>query len=87
MIRSLFPFDRTFWRRPVMVLAPANHSSASDMGRSEAFIIDRQAVTLEIFSGPRDWTRLDRLQVLTNWIDVMPKAAGVLQWDRGTSKG
>jgi hypothetical protein len=49
--------------------------------------IDQQAVIREIVSGPRDWTRLDRLQVLTKWLNVSPKAAGAVQLDRGTRKG
>jgi hypothetical protein len=49
--------------------------------------IDQQAVIREIVSGPRDWTRLDSLQVLTKWLNVTPKAAGAVQLDRGARKG
>jgi len=49
--------------------------------------IDQQAVIREIVSGPRDWTRLDSLQVLTKWLNVTPKAAGAVQLDRGVRKG
>jgi hypothetical protein len=45
------------------------------------------SVIREIVVGPRDWTRLDSLQVLTKWLNVTPKAADALQWDRGTRKG
>ena len=41
----------------------------------------------EIVSGPRDWMRLDSLQVLTKWLNVTPKAADALQSDRGARKG
>ena len=44
-------------------------------------------VIREIVSGPRDWTRLDSLQVLTKWINVTPKAADAQQSDRGARKG
>jgi hypothetical protein len=76
-----------FARRPGMALAPAGYSTASRMGVPETFIIDQQAVIREIVSGPRDWTRLDNLQVLTKWLNVMPKVAGVVQLDRGARKG
>ncbi len=102
MVRSLFLFDMTFWlylaaltlyisylfaRRPVMALASAGHSTDSRRGAPEMFIIDQQAVIREIVSGPRDWTRLDSLQVLTKWLNVMPKVAGAVQLDRGARKG
>jgi len=102
MVRSLFLFDMTFWRylaartlpiaylfarRPVIALAPAGHSTASRMGIPEPFIIERQGAIREIFSWPRDWTRLDSLQVLTKWLNVTPKAAGAVQLDRGARKG
>jgi cytochrome c biogenesis protein CcmG, thiol:disulfide interchange protein DsbE len=45
------------------------------MGVPETFIIDRQGVIREIVIGPRDWTRLDSLQVLTKLLNVTPKAA------------
>jgi len=40
-------------------------------------------VIREIASGPRDWTSLDSLQVLTKWLNVTPKAADAQQSDRG----
>lgn len=40
-------------------------------------------VIREIVSGPRDWTSLDSLQVLTKWLNVTPKAADAQQSDRG----
>jgi hypothetical protein len=57
------------------------------MQRSTLARIDQQAVIREIFSGPRDWTRLDSLQVLTKWLNVTPKAAGAAQLDHGMRKG
>lgn|SRR5512147_489052 len=45
------------------------------MGVPETFIIDQQGVIREIVIGPRDWTRLDSLQVLTKLLNVTPKAA------------
>jgi hypothetical protein len=44
-------------------------------------------VIREIVSRPRDWTSLDSLQVLTEWLNLTPKAAGAVQLDRGTRKG
>ena len=44
-------------------------------------------VIREIVSGPRDWMRLDSLQVLIKWLNVTPKAADALQSDRGARKG
>jgi hypothetical protein len=44
-------------------------------------------VIRDIVSGPRDWTRLDSLQVLTKWLNVTPKAADAQQSDRGARKG
>ncbi len=32
---------------------------------------------------PRDWTRLDNLQVLTKWLNVTPKTADAQRFDRG----
>jgi len=49
--------------------------------------IDQQAVIREIVSGPRDWTRLDSLQVLTKWLNVTSKAAGAVQLDRRARMG
>ncbi len=45
------------------------------MGVPETFIIDQQGIIREIIIGPRDWTRLDSLQVLTKLLNVTPKAA------------
>ena len=44
-------------------------------------------VIREIVSGPRDWTRLDSLEVLTKWLNVMSKAADAVQLDLGARKG
>jgi hypothetical protein len=57
------------------------------MGVPETFIIDQQGVIREIIIGPRDWTRLDSLQVLTKLLNVTPKAADAQQSDRGAKKG
>ena len=57
------------------------------MGVPETFIIDQQGVIREIVIGPRDWTRLDSLQVLTKLLNVTPKAADAQQSDRGARKG
>ena len=57
------------------------------MGVPETFIIDQQGVIREIIIGPRDWTRLDSLQVLTKLLNVTPKAADAQQSDRGAEKG
>lgn len=43
------------------------------MGVPETFIIDQQGVIREIVIGPRDWTRLDSLGVLTGLLKVTPK--------------
>jgi len=57
------------------------------MGVSETFITYQQGVIREIVIGSRDWTRPDRLQVLTKMLNVMPKAVDVQQSDRGARKG
>lgn len=57
------------------------------MGVPETFIIDQQGVIREIVIGPRDWTRLDSLQVLTKLLNVTPKVAYVQPLDREASKG
>jgi hypothetical protein len=41
----------------------------------------------EIVLGPRDWMRLDSLQVLTKLFNVTRKAADAQQSDRGARKG
>ncbi|MGH7259634.1 MAG: TlpA disulfide reductase family protein [Nitrospiraceae bacterium] len=43
------------------------------MGVPETFIIDQQGVIREIVIGPRDWTRLDSLNVLMDLLKVTPK--------------
>lgn len=48
-----------------------------------AHVIGGLGVIREIVSGPRDWTSLDSLQVLTKWLNVTPKAADAQQSDRG----
>jgi hypothetical protein len=54
------------------------------MGVPETFITDQQGVIRETVIGPRDWTRLDSLQVLTKLLNVTPKAVDAQQSDRGT---
>lgn len=49
------------------------------MGVPETFIIDQEGIIREIVIGPRDWTRLDSLQVLTKLLNVTPKAAAAVQ--------
>jgi cytochrome c biogenesis protein CcmG, thiol:disulfide interchange protein DsbE len=46
------------------------------MGVPETFIIDQQGIIQEIVIGPRDWTRLDSLQILTKLLNVTPKTTG-----------
>lgn len=43
------------------------------MGVPETFIIDQEGVIREIVIGPRDWTRLDSLPVITKLLNVTPK--------------
>jgi hypothetical protein len=57
------------------------------MGVPEMLITDQQGVIREMVIGPRDWTRLDSLQVLTKMLNVTPKAADAQQSDRGARKG
>ena len=45
------------------------------MGVPETFIIDKEGIIQEIVIGPRDWTRLDSLQILTKLLNVTPKTA------------
>ena len=47
------------------------------MGVPETFIIDQEGVIREIVIGPRDWTRLDSLGVLTSLLKVTPKTVKV----------
>lgn len=53
------------------------------MGVPETFIIDRDGIIREIVIGPRDWTRLDSLDVLAKLLNVTPKAADEPLLDRG----
>jgi cytochrome c biogenesis protein CcmG/thiol:disulfide interchange protein DsbE len=48
------------------------------MGVPETYIIDQQGVLREKIIGPRDWTRLDNLQVLSGLLRTSPKSAGLL---------
>lgn len=57
------------------------------MGVPETFIIDRDGVIREIVIGPRDWTRLDSLEILTKLLNVTPKAADTQSLDRGAGRG
>ena len=52
-----------------------------------AHVISGLGVIRETVIGPRDWTRLDSLQVLTKLLNVTPKAADAQQSDRGARKG
>ncbi|BCA55911.1 Thiol-disulfide oxidoreductase ResA [Nitrospira sp. KM1] len=57
------------------------------MGVPETFIIDQEGIIREIVIGPRDWTRIDSLQILTKLLNVTPKTAAessiVLERKRG----
>jgi cytochrome c biogenesis protein CcmG, thiol:disulfide interchange protein DsbE len=57
------------------------------MGVPETFIIDQQGIIQEIVIGPRDWTRLDSLQILTKLLNVTPKTAGPGLRDSNGSRG
>ena len=57
------------------------------MGVPETFIIDQQGIIQEIVIGPRDWTRIDSLQVLTKLLNVTPKTAGSGHGAHGESPG
>ena len=57
------------------------------MGVPETFITDQQGVIRETVIGPRDWTRLDSLQVLTKLLNVTPKVADGQQSGRGARMG
>ena len=48
------------------------------MGVPETFIIDQEGVIREIVIGPRDWTRLDSLNVLVDLLKVTPKTVKVV---------
>lgn len=43
------------------------------LGVPETFVIDQQGIIREIVIGPRDWTRLDSLPVVTKLLNVTPK--------------
>jgi hypothetical protein len=58
-----------------------------DLLTANAHVIGSLGVIHEIVSGPRDWTSLDSLQVLTKWLNVTPKAADAVQLDLGARKG
>jgi peroxiredoxin len=45
------------------------------MGVPETYIIDREGTLREKVIGPRDWTRLDNLQILTQLIKQGPQSA------------
>jgi peroxiredoxin len=45
------------------------------MGVPETFLVDQQGIIREIVIGPRDWTRLDSLKVLTQLLKSGEKAA------------
>ncbi len=45
------------------------------MGVPETYIIDRDGVLQEKIIGPRDWTRLDNLQVVTQLLDARGQSA------------
>jgi len=45
------------------------------MGVPETYIIDQQGVLREKVIGPRDWTLLDNLQVITGLLKAGPKSA------------
>ncbi|HEY6084852.1 MAG TPA: TlpA disulfide reductase family protein, partial [Nitrospira sp.] len=47
------------------------------MGVPETFIIDQDGIIREIVIGPRDWTRLDSLDILTKLLKVTPKTAAM----------
>ncbi|MBX3236574.1 MAG: TlpA family protein disulfide reductase [Nitrospiraceae bacterium] len=47
------------------------------MGVPETFLVDQQGIVREIIIGPRDWTRLDSLKVLTQLLKPGEKAAGL----------
>ncbi len=45
------------------------------MGVPETYIIDQQGILREKIIGPRDWTRLDNLKMLTQLLKIGEKAA------------
>ena len=57
------------------------------MGVPETFIIDQEGIIREIVIGPRDWSRLDSLQVLTKLLNVTPKPAVTEQSGKGEIQG
>ncbi|MDH4186252.1 MAG: TlpA family protein disulfide reductase [Nitrospira sp.] len=56
------------------------------MGVPETFIIDQEGIIREIVIGPRDWTRLDSLDVLTTLLKVTPKASEVQPVEPGVTQ-
>ena len=60
--------------RPDRFLGP-DRQTYKLMGVPETYIIDQQGVLREKVIGPRDWTRLDNLKVLTQLLKVRRKAA------------
>jgi hypothetical protein len=54
------------------------------MGVPETYIIDQNGFIREIVIGPRDWTRLDSLEILAKLLKVTPKVAAAIAL--GTSK-
>ncbi len=52
------------------------------MGVPETYIIDQEGVLQEKIIGPRDWTRLDNLNVVTQLLKVTPQS---VQADRTTT--
>lgn len=57
------------------------------MGVPETFIIDQQGIIQEIVIGPRDWTRIDSLHVLTKLLNVTPKTAERRRGESGERRG
>lgn len=47
------------------------------MGVPETYIIDQNGILREKIIGPRDWTRLDNLQVVTELLETEPRAPRV----------
>jgi peroxiredoxin len=45
------------------------------MGVPETYIIDQQGILREKVIGPRDWTILDNLKVITGLLKTEPKSA------------
>ncbi len=56
------------------------------MGVPETFLVDQQGIIREIVIGPRDWTRLDNLKVLTQLLKPGEKAAQTSPTSSGAPK-